>query len=111
MGQCICTLCTLPACCAGGALAPRLGRRALVAGCVLTALGGLAFALLSIQCGGVDFFGGNGNGCWSEGSPKGEGLGLVAALGLGLGVPSLAYAALRPPPPKPALELAQHPPV
>ena len=100
MGQCLCTLCTLPICCVGRAAAPSLGRRALVVGGMLTALGTFAFGVLSVRCGGVDFYGGGGNPCWSEGASKEEHWGLAAAAGLGLGVPALLYGARRATPPR-----------
>ena len=95
MGQCICTLCTPPLCCVGALVATCAKDRALVASGGLTLVGIAAFVVLSIQCGGIDLVGGNGNPCWSEGDSKATGLGLMAALGLGLGGPITAYSLIR----------------
>ena len=91
MGQCLCTFCILPLCCVGRSAAPAFGRARSWRGGVLTTVGAAAFTILSIQCGGIDFFGGGGNSCWSEGNATGEVWGLAAAAGLGVGVPALVY--------------------
>lgn len=95
MGQCICTLCTPPLCCVGTLVATCAKDRALIASGGLTLVGVVAFVVLSVQCGGIDFVGGNGNPCWSEGNSKATGLGLMAALGLGLGAPITACGLVR----------------
>ena len=106
MGQCICTFATLPCCCVGFSLARQWRvppARAACAGAALCAIGGAAFTLMSYQCGGVDFVGGGGNDCWSEGSSKAETLGMASAGGLGLGAPLLLGATVLGLRPDPAL--------
>lgn len=95
MGQCICTLCTLPASCVGSAIAPSFGTRAFAIGAFLSTVGIVAFAILSIRCGKIDFVGGDGNACWSEGASAEQEWGLLAAGGLGVGVPMMLYGRRR----------------
>ena len=95
MGQCICTLCTLPTLCVSSALAPSFLKhyRPYVVealGWLLTSFGVAMFVLLNYLCKGVNFYG--GNSCWSTGEIAHAEVGILATFGLGVGPAVLVWS-------------------
>ena len=94
MGQCLCTLCSPLACCVGAAATKTLritSIKLILIGALLGSLGIAMFIVLTLSCGGVNFFG--PGECWSAGFARGSKhsfVGLLAAVGIGLGFPLLA---------------------
>lgn len=86
MGQCFCTLCTLPIFCVTTPVVNQIenrNNRLIPTGLFFVSIGSTCFGFLTYFCGGLNFYG--GTPCWSEGNPQYTWLGILSAFGLGIG--------------------------
>lgn len=96
MGQCFCTLCTVPICCVSTFVVSQTtlkDRQLSKLGGILVSVGSTLFGFLTYFCGGLNFYG--NNACWSEGQAEHFWLGVLAAFGLGIGFSILFYTLAR----------------